>query len=79
MAYNNNNNNQYSGYGGNPYGDGENPYGNEGYGQANPYGQSYGDVCFSQLVAKSSVLTPRSSSLSSLRHPLVMENQTTRP
>ncbi|KAI5238027.1 t-SNARE [Aureobasidium subglaciale] len=44
MAYNNtNNNNQYAGYGGNPYGEGDNPYGNEGYGQANPYGQSYSD------------------------------------
>ncbi|THV69820.1 t-SNARE [Aureobasidium pullulans] len=41
MAYNNNN--QYSGYGGNPYGDGDNPYGTEGYGQANPYAQSYSD------------------------------------
>lgn len=41
MAYNNN---QYSGYGGNPYG-GDNPYGNEGYGSANPYGgQSYNEV-----------------------------------
>lgn len=77
MAYNNNN--QYSGYGGNPYGDGDNPYGNEGYGQANPYGQSYGDVCFSELVAKSGILTQYSSSLSSLRQPLVMGNQTTRP
>lgn len=55
MAYNNNN--QYSGYGGNPYGDGDNPYGNEGYGQANPYGQSYGDVCIVDSVARPEILT----------------------
>lgn len=48
--------NQYSGYGGNPYGQEEqntggygasNPYGSsEGYGQQNPYGsnQSYGET-----------------------------------
>jgi hypothetical protein len=76
MAYNNN---QYSGYGGNPYGDGDNPYGNEGYGQANPYGQSYGDVCIVDLVARPEILTPHSNSLSNPRHPPVMENRTTRP
>lgn len=73
MAYNNSN--QYAGYGGNPYGDGDNPYGNEGYGQANPYG----DVCLVKLVATAYVLTTFSSSLSNLRQPLAMASPTTRP
>ncbi|KAG9598291.1 t-SNARE, partial [Aureobasidium melanogenum] len=69
MAYNNSN--QYAGYGGNPYGDGDNPYGNEGYGQANPYGDQqplqppattrHGESNYSAMTQDSQYSTPQAA------------------